>query len=121
MTSEFAPPKTNVTTTTYGSIYSYSAGRLWIAYGIAIFVSVVATLAGFLALWLNGASYSSDFSTIHRVGYSAVLSTSIQLGDVDGADPLPKHLGKAKFNLLELQLVPSAEQPMNYVEGYGDN
>ncbi|KAI0890984.1 hypothetical protein F4806DRAFT_507047, partial [Annulohypoxylon nitens] len=101
ITSEFAPPKVNVTKTMYEPIYDYSAVQLWISYGIAIFISLFASICGVIALRSNGASYSSDFSTIYRVAFSVVLNTTMRLDDTDGADPLPKYLGDANFQLGE--------------------
>lgn len=43
-------------------------------------------------IFSNGASYSSDFSTIVRTARGARLSHEIKLNDMDGRDPLPRYL-----------------------------
>ncbi|KAK5635539.1 hypothetical protein RRF57_011251 [Xylaria bambusicola] len=99
LTFELAPPKVNVTTTSYPLEYNYSACELGVAYGIAVAVTIVVISVGFLAIRSNGASYTNDFSSIYRVAHRAVLSVEIQPEDTDGAYPLADYLGKANLNL----------------------
>ncbi|KAI0484244.1 hypothetical protein GGR56DRAFT_668829 [Xylariaceae sp. FL0804] len=75
--SEFAPSKTNVSTTTFGPVYSYSAGQLWLAYGLAMLATIAAALC----------------SSIYRVGRGAALGVPMRPEDADGADPLPDAAG----------------------------
>ncbi|KAI0528393.1 hypothetical protein GGR58DRAFT_509434 [Xylaria digitata] len=95
MTSEFAPPMPIVTTTTYEPIYRYSSRQLWIAYGVAIAASAVASLLGFLAIFLNDASYGNNFSSVYRTAYGSGLNVTIQPEDMKATDPLPRYLAKA--------------------------
>ncbi|KAF2964611.1 hypothetical protein GQX73_g8969 [Xylaria multiplex] len=95
MTSEFAPPMPIVTTTTYEPIYRYSPRQLWIAYGVAIAVSAVASLLGFLAIFLNDASYGNDFSSVYRTAHGSGLDVTIQPKDMKATAPLPRYLAKA--------------------------
>ncbi|KAJ8121925.1 hypothetical protein ONZ43_g1746 [Nemania bipapillata] len=52
-----------VTITTYPLIYLYQPKDLWIAYGVSIGVTLIATLVGLQSFFVNGAGYSSKFST----------------------------------------------------------
>lgn len=47
----------------------------------------------------SGASYSSSssFSSAFRPARGAYLSTEVRDSDLDGKDPLPEHLAKAKM------------------------
>ncbi|KAI0521717.1 hypothetical protein F5B22DRAFT_662048 [Xylaria bambusicola] len=98
LVSPFAPPPVNVTFTTLNSVYSYSPASLWIAYGAAILATTLALAVGIADILPNNASYSSDFSTILRATYGAMLSSPVQLQDMNGASPLPKYLGTAKVS-----------------------
>lgn len=51
-----------------------------------------------MAILSNNASYGSDFTTVLRAAYGAVLSIPVQLQDMHGASPLPKDLGSAKVS-----------------------
>lgn len=77
------------------NIYVYSQAKLWLAYGIAIATSLVAVIAGLIAMWLNGAAYSFCFSTFLRISRGAHVDAEIQPCDMDGRDPLPKYLRTA--------------------------
>ena len=52
-----------------------------------------------VAIFFNGASYSDNFSTIFRVARGAEIEV-IRDEDLDGKDPLPRHLSKAPIWLL---------------------
>ncbi|KAI8950665.1 hypothetical protein F4801DRAFT_602078 [Xylaria longipes] len=95
MTSEYAPPMPNVTTTTYEPLYQYSSRQLWIAYGVAIAASAVASLFGLLVIFFNDASYSSNFSSVYRTACSSRLDATMQAEDMKATDPLPRYLAKA--------------------------
>ncbi|KAI0902671.1 hypothetical protein F4823DRAFT_621185 [Ustulina deusta] len=114
MTSEFAPPMANVTTTTYGPIYQYSSRQLWIFYGVAVAVSAVASSIGLLYIHFNGTSYSNDFSGVYRTAYSARLNVTMQAEDMNASDPLPGYLAKATLFIMNpkstAQPVPRDDQ-----------
>jgi hypothetical protein len=79
------------------NIYVYSPALLWFPYGVSIALATVAIIFGTICLVSNGASYSSKFSTILRVGHEANLTTTIHKVDTSGRDPLPKYLAKAEL------------------------
>ncbi|RWA04972.1 hypothetical protein EKO27_g10136 [Xylaria grammica] len=127
LASPFAPPPVNVTFTTLNSVYSYSPARLLIAYGTAILVTSLALAFGIVAILPNNASYSSDFSTILRATYGAVLSVPVQPQDMDGASPLPKYLGTAKVSWSSLDAGKNTMRPkssgenlVNHIESDSD-
>jgi hypothetical protein len=93
--SEFAPALTNVTSHTYHNEYVYSASKLWIAYGIAIFVATVISVIGVIVIYVNGASHSFDFSSIFRFAWGATISDPVKDEDALGQDPLPVYLAAA--------------------------
>ncbi|KAI1302216.1 hypothetical protein F5Y03DRAFT_362063 [Xylaria venustula] len=100
LSSPFRPPPVNVTFTTLNSVYSYSPTSLWIAYGAAILASSLSLVVGIMAILPNSASYNSDFSTILRAAHGIMLSSPVQLQDINGASPLPKYLETAKVSWL---------------------
>ena len=71
--------------------------RLWIAYGLGILFSAIAAAIGLLALIANGVSYSPEFSTIYRLALGARTDVDIKREDLDGTDPLPAYLSKARI------------------------
>jgi hypothetical protein len=59
-----------VTQTHYALIYSYAANTLWLAYGIALGMTLLSILLGVVSIYHNsGFSYMSRFSTILRVAH----------------------------------------------------
>lgn len=96
--SGFAPPPTNVTQQTFHNVYTYSKAKLWIAYSVAIIAAAIAAILGLIAVAASRASYSSSnsFSSTFRLARGAYLSMDVRSGDLDGRDPLPAHLVKAK-------------------------
>lgn len=84
--------------TTYPLVYQYKPRDLYIAYGIAVLVTLIAALFGLHAVWMNGASYSSKFSTSIRIAKSTGLDRLLDDED-DGCDPLPKGLKKARLQV----------------------
>lgn len=74
--------------------YVYVRQRLWLAYGIAIALCTLATLAGLIIICLRSKTYSSDFSTILRATRHAELSTDVAKEDTDGKSPLPDYLAR---------------------------
>ena len=66
-----------------------------------ILFTILAAIAGIIALLLNGASYSNNFSTIVRVARPADLSAEVSIKDSDGfgRDPLPRYLKHARLSI----------------------
>lgn len=96
--SSYKPPQSQVTFTTISPVYEYSGHRLWLAYGLAIAISVLIVIAGLIVMYLSSAAYNSSFSTILRLGRGADLSQEIVDGDHDGKEPLPEYLEKATIS-----------------------
>ncbi|KAJ4856067.1 hypothetical protein T069G_09435 [Trichoderma breve] len=91
--SPYAPPDVPVTQTHYALIYSYAANTLWLAYGIALGMTLLSILLGVVSIYHNsGFSYMSKFSTILRVTHCIDLSDAIQPEDKDGKDPTPRYI-----------------------------
>ncbi|KAL6818828.1 hypothetical protein GGI42DRAFT_310779 [Trichoderma sp. SZMC 28013] len=91
--SPYAPPDVAMTLTTYSVIYSYAAQTLWLAYGIAISMTFLSILLGFVSIYYNdGFSYMTKFSTILRVAHCADLSEPVRPEDTDGKDPMPRYI-----------------------------
>ena len=82
----------------YRNIYVYSAFKLWAAYGAALFLAVLTALLGLVAMFLNGASYSGNFSAVFLAARGAVLSEKIRNQDLGGEDPLPRYLKEAQVS-----------------------
>lgn len=80
-------------------MYTYSRAKLWVAYACAISVTAIAAILGLVAVAASGASYSSgnSFSSALRLARGAYLNTNLRDTDLDGKDPLPEHLAKAKM------------------------
>lgn len=96
--SSYKPPQSQVTFTTMSPVYEYSDYKLWLAYGLAITISVITVIAGLIVMYLSSAAYNSSFSMILRLGRGAHLSREIVDGDHDGKEPLPKYLEKATIS-----------------------
>ncbi|KAM0458563.1 hypothetical protein ACHAPV_005955 [Trichoderma viride] len=93
--SPYAPPDIDVTVTTYALVYSYAALTLWLAYGIALCMTLLSILLGTLSIYHNGgASYTTKFSTILRAAYCIDFSEPIRPEDTDGKDPTPRYIKK---------------------------
>lgn len=84
---------------TYENVYSYSAARLWLIYGPAIFFTTLAVAIGLHSMIMEGVSYSDDFSTIMRATRQAELSASFRESDTGGENPLPKRLEQATVGI----------------------
>ncbi|KAI9712451.1 MAG: hypothetical protein M1820_001664 [Bogoriella megaspora] len=87
-----APDKVNVTQSLAQTVYVYSAGKLWLAYGIATAVTLASVLIGLLVMFTNGATYSNNFSTILRVARATGLDAYIFQADMDDRTPAPRPL-----------------------------
>jgi hypothetical protein len=88
---------TTMSVTTFYNVYHYSWERLALAYAIAIGLTFIAVLVGMYIIISTGSSYSNRFSTILRMSRYKELDVLIEEQDRRGQDPLPKHIGKAKF------------------------
>jgi hypothetical protein len=88
---------TTMSVTTFYNVYHYSWERLALAYAIAIGLTFIAVLVGMYIIISTGSSYSNRFSTILRMSRYEELDVLIEEQDRRGQDPLPKHIGKAKF------------------------
>lgn len=112
------------------NIYRYDRSTFWIAYGISLAISTIAVIAGMIAMALNGASYSSSFSTFLRVSRTARLSVEVMDEDGSGQDPLPSYLKLARLDIginnrdtttYELVETPVEEQRQESVPNHESN
>jgi hypothetical protein len=87
----------NITVAYTRNIYTYSSRNLLISYGAALSLTILACLAGCLAIFFNRASYTNKFSTIMRT--TAGFEYLVHENDRTGADPLPKHLAKSRIHI----------------------
>ncbi|KAH0847447.1 hypothetical protein FOPE_00619 [Fonsecaea pedrosoi] len=84
----------------FESQFVYDPRALLAAYGLSAFFALACVLLGVHALLHNGASYTSSFSTIVRVTRDPALSRLIaDEGDLQGAEPVPKHIRRAEVRL----------------------
>lgn len=96
--SPYAPAdKSDVTFNLFHNVYIYSAPTLWGAYGVAIFLTLIALTLGFWSLLLNQGSFTNDFSTVLRTSWAGHLDEEVRIGDRDGRQPLPNYLSNARF------------------------
>ncbi|KAM0710657.1 hypothetical protein Q7P35_001395 [Cladosporium inversicolor] len=79
------------------NLYSYSQQNLIISYGVALSLALLASIAGCIAIFWNGASYTQKFSTVLRTTTS--LGQVVPEKDRSGADPLPEYLSRARAEL----------------------
>jgi hypothetical protein len=94
----------SVTTMWSHNIYIYSLTKLILFYVIALALALVSSMCGLLVIYHNGASYSNKISTLLRVAVQQDLYSVIPPDDQRGADPLPRSVANAKF---DLQRVPT--------------
>ncbi|KIW34877.1 uncharacterized protein PV07_01624 [Cladophialophora immunda] len=84
----------------FESQFVYEPRALLVAYGLSAFFALICVLLGVHALLHNGASYTNSFSTIVRVTRDPALSRLIaDEGDLQGAEPVPKHIHRAEVRL----------------------
>lgn len=74
--------------------------RLWLAYGLAIGLSLCTLIVGAFAMVANDASYSNSFSTMLLAGLGSKLSARVTDIDKAGSDPLPSYLKKVTVNVV---------------------
>jgi hypothetical protein len=80
-------------------ITTYSSEKLWLAYGLAIAITVLNVCLGLLAVFQTGASFTLNFSTIVRAAKNADVSVETDEFTLPGRDPLPEGWKKAVFTL----------------------
>lgn len=102
-------PDTNVTITSYRNTYIYSQSILWAAYGIAIAVTLISDAVGVIVYFLNAGSYTTKFSTILRVTYTAAISTDLNSKENKRVDPMPEHIAEALITLGAGEIVTKEE------------
>ncbi|QDS72737.1 hypothetical protein FKW77_003922 [Venturia effusa] len=92
-------PTTKVTFNSPQNRYVYTWWRLVAPYISALVLSVLATAIGSWAMLANGMSYTQNFSTVLRTTRNAYMQDAVlHAMDSTGADPLPKHIAKAKVD-----------------------
>ncbi|KAL7967532.1 hypothetical protein HDV63DRAFT_412565 [Trichoderma sp. SZMC 28014] len=122
--SPYAPPDIDVAVTTYDLVYSYATQTLWLAYGIALAMTLLSILLGTISIYHNGgASYTTKFSTILRAAYCFDFSEPIRPEDADGKDPTPPyiknltiHFPPAGIAVRYKKAAQSSEEAAKYVE-----
>jgi hypothetical protein len=87
----------DVTVSYTRNLYSYSQKNLIVSYGVALSLALLASIAGCVAIFCNGASYTQKFSTVLRT--TTGLGQVVAENDRSGADPLPKYLSRARVDL----------------------
>ena len=88
---------TNVTVIITQNLYTYQPFDLLLAYGLAILAAALCVAIGSLAILANGASYSSDFSTVLRTTRNSQLNSFVSNDETDGIDPLPNHIAETEL------------------------
>lgn len=78
----------------YKNTYAYSVWVLWVPYGTAIGVTIVAISFGTLSALRNGASYTTKFSTVLRVAPTLSFSSPMREQDLEGEDPTPENINR---------------------------
>ncbi|GIZ43183.1 hypothetical protein CKM354_000642100 [Cercospora kikuchii] len=127
ITAPNAPDNVTVTINSMGNIYSYSAEKLWLAYGLAIGVTIINVGFGLLAIFRTGASFTLNFSTIVRAAKNAGISIETDEQEHPGKDPLPEQWKRATFEIrphvvYEIRSLKSgAYTSVNPIAGERDN
>ncbi len=90
--------RANVPTWRPKNVYVYNRGNLLLSYGLGILATALAVAYGlYISLVINGASYTTRFSTFVRTLDWEQASTLVS-GDQDGANPLSKTIAESKVN-----------------------
>ncbi|KAL2794849.1 hypothetical protein BJX66DRAFT_337459 [Aspergillus keveii] len=97
--SKLAPANVPVTLTQIANLYSFSKAVLWATYGVALLLTLGVVAVGLYAHVASHGSYTSKFSTILRTTHGATLSTSIEVVDENGQDPLPRYIADSTIAL----------------------
>ena len=64
---------------------------------MAVALTLLAVITGFVLLLINGASFSNKFSTIMRATRGGHIDMLVMAQETSGADPLDEGLAKAKI------------------------
>lgn len=86
----------NITYESQINVYSYDANNLWTAYGVAIAATLLSLGVGFHALFSNGVSYRTSFSTIVATTRNNALD-DIMIGSSLGGDAMRKDVMRTKL------------------------
>lgn len=97
--SPLAPGQVDVTFDLFGNVYSYESDKLWLAYGVAIGVTVLNVMIGLWTVARTGASFMDKFSTIVRAARNANIEVDMFEERLAGKDPLPKTMAKAEMRM----------------------
>ena len=81
------------------NVYAYAVQRLWIAYGLALALTLLVVGLGSANLLKAGATYSNRFSTVLRTTRGAEIDTLIPTEYRGGEDPVPHAVRVAKLRL----------------------
>ncbi|KAL2831743.1 hypothetical protein BDW59DRAFT_124417 [Aspergillus cavernicola] len=95
----------NVTFYENDTYYLYSQKNLLIAYGVAVFVSLLCVMAGLLTMWDNGVAFTDSFSTILRATRNKKFDEIVPEDSTTGSDPPPEALSKT-----QVQWVPANDR-----------
>ncbi|KAL3478958.1 hypothetical protein BJX99DRAFT_93954 [Aspergillus californicus] len=76
--------------------YVYASRNLFIAYGVAVFVSLLCIIAGILTMWDNGITFTDSFSTILRATRNKKFDEIVPDDSTTGADPPPESLSNTR-------------------------
>lgn len=71
---------------------------MWLAYGIALGVSLLNLTFGLWAILSVGGSFSADFSSVARIARNSNIDADLR-EDMAGVDPLPKYMAMATLRL----------------------
>ncbi|KAK5169089.1 uncharacterized protein LTR77_006398 [Saxophila tyrrhenica] len=112
--SAYAPSPVKVTLPAFQNIYVYSALKLWIAYGAAVGLAALAAAIGCVTMFLNGACYSNNFSTIFRAARGAEIDHEVREEDLKGQDPLPKYLAEARVRFDMVAIKEDDQELLRY-------
>ena len=100
----YTPSLVNVMRPTARNVYTYSPMKLWLAYGLAILFSTLASIIGLTIIAVSGASCSDNFSNIFRVARGTYTTVASDEKDFDGRDPLPDYISDLTICLKSREL-----------------
>ncbi|KAL4926437.1 uncharacterized protein BDV17DRAFT_293646 [Aspergillus undulatus] len=92
---------TDVTAMYPQNFYTYNDRNLFLAYGVALGVTIASTIVGFLALHKNGVTHSTSFSAALLTTRNPELD-GLAFGHCLGSDPLEKEVGRVRLRFGEL-------------------
>lgn len=119
-----------IVTSDTDNFYEYHPLWLFISYGVALFFSAIATVIGFYALYVNGASHSTSFSAIVATTRNPQLDVLLK-GSSLGADPMMTDKEKTRLRFGPLLSTPNEaeskitgagrEEPPHVAFGFEEN